>query len=61
LREIPNPVTVVHFEPVGWQRFRYSAANGELNDMEAFRGDRSEGAAGRHSSVVENAAGVVAT
>jgi len=56
LREIPNPVTVVHFEPVGWQRFPELLRQRESNDMEAFEAIGARALNGDIQSVVENAA-----
>lgn len=56
LREIANAVTVVHFEPVGWQRFPELLRRREENDAEGFEAIGRRALAGDVSSVAENAA-----
>jgi hypothetical protein len=56
LRQIANAVTVVHFEPVGWQRFPELLKRREENDVEGFEAIGRRALAGDISSVAENAA-----
>lgn len=56
LREIPNPVTVVHFEPVGWQRVPELMQRREANDKDFFEAIGTRAVAGNIDSVSENAA-----
>lgn len=56
LRAIPNPVTMVHFEPVGWQRDSALLARREAQDTDYFEGLGAQALAGRIDSVIENSA-----
>ena len=56
LRAIPNPVTVVHFEPVGWQRDSTLLARREAQDTEFFENLGAQALAGNTTSVNENSA-----
>jgi hypothetical protein len=56
LKQIPNPVTVVHFEPVGWQRFPELMKRREENDIDGFEAIGARALSGDISSVAENAA-----
>lgn len=56
LQEIPNPVTVVHFEPVGWQRVPELMARREANDSDFFEAIGQRALEGDISSVNENSA-----
>jgi len=56
LRLIPNPVTVVHIEPIGWQRDANLLARRAANDTAFFDEIGGRVAAGGSASVSENAA-----
>ena len=56
LRAIPNPVTVVHFEPVGWQRDPDLMARREADDAAFFEAIGERALQGNIDSVKENAA-----
>ena len=56
LRAIPNPVTVVHFEPVGWQRVPALMARRMANDRDYFEALGAQALQGSIASVAENAA-----
>lgn len=56
LRLIPNPVTVVHIEPVGWQRDAELLKRRDANDTAFFEEIGARVAAGDSTSVSENAA-----
>ncbi|WP_306006464.1 hypothetical protein [Aquicoccus porphyridii] len=56
LRQIPNPVTVVHFEPVGWQRNEELLARRNAKDDAFFEAIGNRAVEGDLNSVDENAA-----
>jgi hypothetical protein len=56
LRAIPNPVTVVHFEPVGWQRIPELMARRTAQDRAYFEALGARAMDGSIASVPENAA-----
>lgn len=56
LKAIPNPVTVVHFEPVGWQRDADLVRAREANDADFFENLGKQAVDGDLSSQVNNAA-----
>lgn len=56
LRQIPNPVTVVHFEPVGWQRHAELLERRNAKDDAFFEAIGNRAVAGDLGSVDENAA-----
>jgi len=56
LAALPNPVTVVHFEPVGWQRDPELLRRREVNDTPFFEAIGAEALRGEIASVVRNAA-----
>ena len=56
LAEIPNDVTVVHFEPVGWQSDANLLAKRQKGDDAFFEAIGERAAAGDISSVQENSA-----
>lgn len=56
LRAIPNPVTVVHFEPVGWQRDRELTRRRAANDRDFFEAIGNRALQGNIDSVMENSA-----
>ncbi len=56
LKEIPNPVTVVHFEPIGWQRRADLMAKREADDKEFYEAIGAKVVAGDEGDVAENSA-----
>lgn len=56
LRALPNPVTMVHFEPVGWQRDPDLMARRLANDSAYFEAVGVRALAGDIASVSQNAA-----
>jgi hypothetical protein len=56
LKEIPNKITVVHFEPVGWQRVAKLMKMRQAGDKEFFEEIGAKALAGNMDSVAENAA-----
>lgn len=56
LAAIPNPVTVVHFEPVGWQRMPELLQRREAGDAAFFEEIGTRALRGDITSVAENAA-----
>lgn len=56
LKEIANEITVVHFEPVGWQRVPEIVEKRDNNDDAFFEKLGEKALAGSMDSVVENAA-----
>ena len=56
LKDIPNPVTVVHFEPIGWQRRADLVARRDADDAAFFEELGQKVLAGDTSDVAANAA-----
>lgn len=56
LKDIPNPVTVVHFEPIGWQRHAHLMEKREAGDKAYFEAIGEKVLAGELGDVSENSA-----